>query len=97
MLEHHNAQHGSLWSLPCILILKADSALRFCSEFQKLNASTKLDSYPFPEVDDYVARVRAAKYVSKFNLLKGYWQVPLTEHAKELCTFVMLDSLFTFL
>lgn len=87
MLEHRIAQHGSLWSSPCILILKADGSLRFCYEFRKLSASTKLDSYPF-EVDHCVDRVCAAKYISKFNLLKGYWQVPLTEHAKELCAFV---------
>lgn len=31
------------------------------------------------------------KFVSKFDLLKGYWQVPLTSRAKELSTFVIPD------
>lgn len=31
-------------------------------------------------------------YVSKLDLLKGYWQVPLTERASEISAFVTLDE-----
>ena len=34
--------------------------------------------------------------MSKFNLLKGYWQVPLSEYAKELSAFVTPDGLFQY-
>lgn len=37
-------------------------------------------------------RVGSAKFVSKFDLLKGYWQVPLTARARELSAFVTLDD-----
>lgn len=40
------------------------------------------DAYPLPRVEDCVDRVGSAQFVSKFDLLKGYWQVPLTERAK---------------
>ena len=33
-------------------------------------------------------QTNSQKYVSKFDLLKGYWQVPLTERAKEISAFV---------
>ena len=36
------------------------------------------------------------RYVSKFDLLKGYWQVPLTERAKEVSAFVTPDGLFQY-
>lgn len=49
----------------------------FVSDFRKLNAVTKSDSYPLRSVDDCVDRVGVAMYVSKFDLLEGYWQVPL--------------------
>lgn len=52
--------------------------------YRKLNAMTKSDSFPLPRIEDCVDEVGAARYVSKFNLLKGYCQVPLTHHAKEL-------------
>ena len=35
-------------------------------------------------------------FVSKFDLLKGYWQVPLTEKAKEVSAFVTPDGLYQY-
>ena len=37
-----------------------------------------------------------AKYITKFNLLKGYWCVPLTPWAKEITAFITLDSLYQY-
>jgi hypothetical protein len=76
MLVHDIAQHGnSPWSSPCILVPKADESLRFCFDFRKLNVVSKSDSFPLPRVDNCVDHVGAAKYVSKFDLLMGYYQV----------------------
>ena len=36
-------------------------------------------------------------YVSKFDLLKRYWQVPLSERAKEISAFVTPDGVQTVL
>ncbi len=49
---------------------------------------TKPDCYPLPQCDDCVDRVGSAQFVGKFDLLKGYWQVPLTDRAKDLSAFV---------
>lgn len=37
-----------------------------------------------------------AKFVSKFDLLKGYWQVPLTERAREISAFIVPSGLFSY-
>ena len=42
-------------------------------------------------MDDCVDRVGSAKYVTKLELLKGYWQVPLTKRAAEISAFVTPD------
>ena len=42
----------------------------------------KTDSYPIPWVKDCINKIGSAEYISKFDLLKGYWQVPLTPWAK---------------
>ena len=34
--------------------------------------------------------------MSKFDLLKGYWQVPLTQRAREISAFVTPDGLFQY-
>ncbi|KAL2097351.1 hypothetical protein ACEWY4_006558 [Coilia grayii] len=82
---------SSPWSSPCILVPKPDGTYRFCTDFRKVNTVTKPDSFPLPCMEDCVDRVGSAKYVTKLNLLKGYWQVPLTPRAAEISAFVTPD------
>ena len=86
----------SQWSSPCVLVPKADGSYRFCTDFRKVNAVTKSDSYPLPRIDDCIDSIGHARYVSKFDLLKGYWQVPLTPRAREISAFVMPDGLYEY-
>lgn len=41
-------------------------------------------------------QVGAAEFVSKFDLLKGYWQVPLTTRVREISMFVIPSGLFSY-
>ena len=43
-----------------------------------------------------VDQVGSAKFVSKFDLLKGYWQVPLTERAREVSAFITPSGLYAY-
>lgn len=93
LLEHGLAVPScSAWSSPCLLVPKADKTPRFCTDFRKVNSVTKPDSYPLPRMEDCVDRVGSAKFVTKLDLLKGYWQVPLTPRASEISAFVTPDS-----
>ena len=83
MLENDLIERShSAWSSPCILVPKADKTLRFCTDFRRVNALTKPDSYPLPRIEDRIDRIGHSRYVSKFDMLKGYWQVPLSERAR---------------
>lgn len=82
----------SPWSSPCLLVPKPDSTCRFCMDYRKVNSSTKKDSFPLPRLEDCVDRVGSAKYVTKLDLLKGYWQVLLTPRASEISAFVTPDN-----
>lgn len=48
----------------------------------------KPDSFPLPRMEDYTDTVGFRKYVIKLDLLKGYWQVPLTQRASKISVFV---------
>ena len=97
MFKHDIIERSdSEWSSPCILVPKPDKTYRFCTDYRKINAVTKTDSYPIPRIDDCIDRVGQAKYVTKFDLLKGYWQVPLTERAKKISAFATPDGLFQY-
>lgn len=97
MLENGIAEpSSSSWASPCLLVGKPDSTYRPCTDFRKVNAVTKPDSFPLPRMEDCVDSVGAAKYVSKFDLLKGYWQVPLSKRAREICAFVTPSGLYSY-
>lgn len=92
LLDHGFAVPScSSWSSPSLLVPKSDQTPRFCNDYRKVNAVTKPDSFPLPRMDDCVDRVGSAKYVTKLDLLKGYWQVPLTKRASEISAFVTPD------
>ena len=47
-------------------------------------------------MDDFIDKVGKAKYVTEFHLLKGFWQVLLTEHTKEISAFVTPQGLYQY-
>ena len=87
---------NSEWSSPCILVPKPDGSYRFVTDFRKVNQCSKTDSFPIPRIDDCIDKIGNSKFVSKFDLLKGYWQVPLTDRAKEISAFCTPDALFQY-
>lgn len=93
LLKNGLAVHSqSPWSSPCLLFQKPDS-FRFCTDYRKVNSVTKTDYFPLPLIEDCVDRIGSATYVTKLDLLKGYWQVPLTARASEIISaFVIPDS-----
>ena len=77
----------SNYSSPCILVPKSNGTYKLCTDYRKVNSVTKTDSFPIPRIDDCIDKVGNSKYVTKFDLLKGFWQVPLTDRAKEVSAF----------
>ncbi|KAL2091618.1 hypothetical protein ACEWY4_013881 [Coilia grayii] len=86
----------SSWASPCLLVPKPDGTYRFCTDYRKLNAVTKPDSFPLPRIEDCVDSVGAAKFVTKCDLLKGYYQIPLTPRAQEIAAFVTPSGLYSY-
>ena len=86
----------SNWSSPCILVPKHDGGFRFCTDFRKVNDKTKSDSFPIPRIADCIDQIGNAKFVSTFDMLKGYWQVPLTQRAREVSAFVTPSGLYQY-
>ena len=84
----------SNYSSPCILVPKSNGTYRMCTYYRKVNSVTKTDSFPIQRIDDCIEKVGNSKYVTKFDLLKGFWQVPLTDKAKEVSAFATPNGLY---
>ena len=65
-----------------------------CTDYRKVNNLSKTDTFPIPRMDDCIDKIGNSKYITKFDLLKGFWQIPLTERAKEVSEFVTPDGLY---
>jgi len=97
MLKNDIAEPSfSSWASPSLLVNKPDGSFTFCMDYRKVNAITKPDSFPLPQIEDCVDQVGNVRFVSKFDLLKGYWQVPLTARAGEISAFITPSGLFSY-
>lgn len=86
----------SPYSAPVVLIKKKDNSLRFCVDFRELNKITVFDPRPMPRIDAILNKISKAKFISKLDLTKGYWQVPLDDDAKRKSAFVTPFGHFSF-
>lgn len=86
----------SSWASPCLLAPKEDGQLPLCTNYRRVNAVTVPEAYPLPRVDDLIDEVGQSKFI-KIDLLKGYYQIPLTEEAQRISAFTTPFGLFQFL
>lgn len=77
-------------------IIEHDIDVGNATDYRLMNALTKPDSYPLPRIKDCVDQIGSANFVSKFDLLKGYWQVLLTTRAQKISSFITPFGLFSY-
>ena len=69
---------SSPWSSPLHLVPKRDGSFRPCGDYRRLNMMTEPDHYPLPNMNDLTSFLHGACIFSKLDLLKGYYQVPVS-------------------
>ncbi|VDH97462.1 Hypothetical predicted protein [Mytilus galloprovincialis] len=67
-----------------------------CVDYRRLNAISKIYSFPLPLIDDLLASVGKAKVMTSLDLKSGYYQVKVKESDKEKTAFVCHKGLFEF-
>ena len=78
------------------MVRKKDGSIRFCVDFRKLNKVIMFDPEPMPNPEDLFAKLKKGKYLSKIDLTKGYWQIPMSERSKDMTAFVTPEGQFCF-
>ena len=81
-------ESNSVFASPVVLVPKTDNSIRFCCDYKKLNEITQPDPFPLPRIDDLIDKVGKAKYMTKLDLSRGYWQVPMDEESIPISAFV---------
>jgi hypothetical protein len=87
---------NSEWSSPVIVVPKPDKSIRAVVDFRKANQQFYGNSYPLPRIDDLVHKVGQAKVLSKFDLTKGFYQIPLSKSSRQYTAFCTPYSTYQF-
>ena len=68
---------NSPYSSPIVLVTKKDGSVRFCIDYRRLNMVLRFDAEPLPDVEYLFSKLSRARYLTKLDLTKGYWQIPM--------------------
>ena len=83
IIEPSTSQYAS----PTVMVRKPDGSLRYCIDFRRLNSRTVFDAEPILNPELVLSRLGKAKYISKMDLTKGFWQIPIREEDRHLTAF----------
>ena len=61
-----------------VVVRKPGGSDRYCIDFRKLNAKTVFDAEPVPNQEVILNRMGGDNFISRLDLTKGFWQVPIT-------------------
>ena len=67
----------SPWASPIVLVGKPDGSKRMCVDLRKVNAITKKDVYPMPNIEVILSSLRNCSYFTALDLNSGYWSSPM--------------------
>ena len=87
----------SSFAAPIVLIKKKDSTIRLCVDYRLLNQKCVFDPVPMPNTQEIFDKLGKARYISKLDLTKGYWQIPLDKESQEKSAFVTPFGQYEFL
>ena len=88
---------SSPWSSPIIAVPKKTGDVRLCVDFRAVNQLTLPDNYPLPRIDDLLATVSSAKFLTTLDLTQGYHQIEPTAETIPKTAFISHCGKFEYL
>ena len=62
-----------------LFLSQRDGSLRLCQDYRPLNQVTVSDPYQMKRIDDTLDLLGEASFLTKLDLSKGYYQIPMVE------------------
>ena len=80
---------ASDYSSAPVMIRKSNGTYRFCVDYRDLKKVTRCDAYPIPNMDTILDKLRQARYLTKIDLQKAYYQIPLEKASRKYTAFAV--------
>ena len=87
---------NSPYCSPMTIVTKKSKEIRLCIDFRKINTITVFDCQPIPTLEELLNKLAKAKFFTKLDLTKGYWQIPIYEAHKKYTAFQTHKGLMEF-
>ncbi|XP_065190961.1 uncharacterized protein K02A2.6-like [Sycon ciliatum] len=88
----------SEWCHPIVLVdKKGTTEKRLTVDFKRLNDQVLRPAHPVRTARDVVSGIGSAQFLTKLDARHGYWQIPLSEQACPMTTFITPYGRYRFL
>ena len=89
-------ESSSPYASPIVLVKKKDGSHRFCIDYRKINKITRGDAHPIPDQEALFSKLAKAKYFTKIDMTKGYWQIGVQVDSRQYTAFQAGGKLYEF-
>jgi hypothetical protein len=87
---------SSRYASPIVMVLYPDGKRRLCVDFRILNQATVPMVYPMRNIKALLARLAGRTWFAKFDLFKGYHQIPVASDTIPLLAFAVPWGLYEY-
>ena len=71
------SDHLSPWNFPLHAVRKKNGKWRWVVDFRQLNAITRKDSWPIPNIQELLGYLKGSKYFSSIDLASAFHSIPI--------------------
>ena len=75
------------WNSPLVIVRKSNGKLWLCNNFIQLNKRTVSEPYLMTKATELLNRVAGAKYITKIDMTKAYYQIQIETKSRLYTSF----------
>ncbi len=79
-----------------LFVKKKDDSLRFCMNYQKLNALIKRDCYSIILINEVLTWIQDSKYLTQLDIIITFNKLHMSSESKDLTTFITFFNIYKY-
>lgn len=84
------------WVSPLVVIVKDNGDLRLCVDMRLANKAVKREYHMMPTIDDFLPRMKSAKFFSRLDIKDAFHQIELDESSRSITTFITHRGMYRY-